>query len=353
MPVTLTSLADLDRLPFDEVLDVRSPAEFAEDHVPGALNLPALSNEERAIVGTIYVQESRFRARRIGAAMVARNVANALDGMLADRDGGWRPLVYCWRGGQRSGSVSTILAQIGWRTDTVAGGYKAYRKLVATACHETPFPGRVMLLDGNTGTAKTDILTALARRGVQVLDLEGAANHRGSVFGARAGGQPSQKWFEGVLARAMARIDPARPVVVEAESSKVGNLIVPPTLWAAMKEAPRLRIRAPLEARAAYLTRAYADLLEDRAALLERIAALRPLHGAEVIAEWTALAEAGAYEGLAAALMARHYDPRYAKQRGDAEGEVLDTDSLTPEAVDALAARIEARLSAGEVPARG
>ena len=140
MPVTLHSLCDLGALPFDQVIDVRSPAEYAEDHLPGAISLPVLSDAERARVGTIYVQEDRFLARKIGAALVARNAAAHIEGPLADRDGGWRPLVYCWRGGQRSGAFTGILQQIGWRAETIAGGYRSYRRLVVAALYDSPFP---------------------------------------------------------------------------------------------------------------------------------------------------------------------------------------------------------------------
>ncbi|MCL4153006.1 UNVERIFIED_CONTAM: hypothetical protein GTU68_052311 [Idotea baltica] len=256
MPTAFSTLNDILNHGFDTVIDVRSPAEFAEDHVPGAINLPALSNEERARVGTIYVQETPFKARKIGAALVARNVAAHLDGPLKDMDGGWQPLVYCWRGGQRSGSFASILSQIGWRAEVVEGGYQSYRNLVHDALYETALPHRLILLDGNTGTAKTDILHRLNALGVQVLDLEGLANHRGSLLGAMEGGQPAQKGFETALACALDALDPKRPVLVEAESSKVGARIVPPSLWSAMKAAPRIEIDAPLDARAQYLANA-------------------------------------------------------------------------------------------------
>ncbi len=344
MPQTLQRLADLKTLPFDQIIDARSPAEFAEDHIPGAVNMPSLSNDERAVVGTIYVQESRFKARKIGAAMVARNIAAHLEGPLADKDGGWRPLVYCWRGGQRSGAFANYLGQVGWRADTIEGGYKSYRKLVSQTCYETPFAPRVVLLDGHTGTAKTDLLHLLAKRGVQVLDLEGAANHRGSAFGARAGGQPSQKWFEGLLAEAMDSFDPARPVIIEAESSKVGARIVPPSIWSAMKDAPRLRIIAPVAARADYLTLAYADLWANPEGLADGLRALEPLHSTETLARWRDLTRAGRFREFTEELMVQHYDPRYGKGRGETVTEVA-TDALDPEALDALAARIEAQLS--------
>jgi tRNA 2-selenouridine synthase len=340
MVLTLDSLSQVANLGFDTVIDVRSPAEWAEDHLPGAVNLPVLDDAERALVGTIYKRESPFRARKIGAALVARNAAAHLEGPLADKPGGWRPLVYCWRGGQRSGAFATILSQVGWRAEVLAGGYKSYRALVVQALYDLPVPSPVIVLDGNTGTAKTELLALLAARGVQVIDLEGLANHRGSLFGMRPGGQPPQKMFETRLALALASLDPARPVVVEAESSRIGDCRLPPRLWRAMVAAPRIGISAPLAARAAYLARAYADLAADSQALLAVIDRMRPMHAAEMIDRWKLLAGQGAYEALAADLMARHYDPRYARQRSQTAArpaQVIRAESLTPEALPALA----------------
>ena len=314
MAITLTSLADLAAMGFDDIIDVRAPAEFAEDHLPGAISLPVLSDAERADVGTIYKQVNPFTARKLGAALVARNAANHLLGPLSDKPGSWRPLVYCWRGGQRSGSFATILAQIGWRVETVAGGYKAWRALVVKAIYDTPFPCPVVVLDGNTGSAKTEILNLLSARGLQVIDLEGIAGHRGSLFGS-LGPQPSQKMFEGRLAMAIAALDPSRPVVIEAESSKVGARSLPPEIWKAMTKAPRVAIDAPLSARADYLVTAYADLVQDGARLAEVIGKLRLVHAAPLIADWQAMAVAGDFAQLAQGLMAEHYDPRYAKHR--------------------------------------
>ncbi|MEL7115197.1 MAG: rhodanese-like domain-containing protein, partial [Pseudomonadota bacterium] len=162
MPVTITSLAQLHAADVDDIIDVRSPAEYAEDHLPGAISLPVLSNAERAEVGTIYTQVSPFKARKLGAALVARNAATHIEGPLADRDGGWRPLVYCWRGGQRSGAFASILSQIGWRAETIQGGYQSYRRLVVDLLHNQALPHKLVLLDGNTGTAKTELLAGVA-----------------------------------------------------------------------------------------------------------------------------------------------------------------------------------------------
>lgn len=347
MSIAFDSLSGLARHGFDTVIDVRSPSEYAEDHFPGAINLPVLDNAERARIGTIYKQESPFQARKLGAALVARNAARHLENTLADRHGGWRPLVYCWRGGQRSGSFTTILQQVGWRAEVIEGGYRSYRRLVTAAMHDRPLQHRLVLLDGNTGTAKTDLLTLLAGQGVQTLDLEQLAAHRGSVFGAVSTPQPSQKAFEGALAMALEDLDPARPVLVEAESSKIGRCLIPPSVWAAMQEAPRIRVTAPLSARAEYLTRAYADLTADREALKETLASLIPLQGRAVVERWQQLADSDALQDLAAELMELHYDPRYGKSRGRADPKILariEADCLSPEALPGLARQIARHL---------
>ena len=297
---------------FDAIIDVRSPSEFAEDHVPGAISLPVMDDAERAQGGTIYVQDSRFRARRIGAALVARNVAHHLETALADKPGGFRPLIYCWRGGQRSGAMATILSQVGWRTAVLAGGYKTYRRSVKTRLYDEAPALRLLLLAGRTGSGKTEILGRLAARGVQVLDLEALAGHRGSVFGGHAGRpQPSQKMFESRLLTALDALDASRPIVVEAEASKVGDRMVPPALWKAMAAAPRLQLSAPLPDRARYLAGHYADVVQDRAAFDAALARLPVYPGRKALAAWRALADAGDLEALAADLIAGHYDPAY------------------------------------------
>lgn len=345
MSYPLPPLSSISSLPFDAIIDVRSPAEYAEDHIPGAINLPVLSNEERAEVGTVYVQESPFKARKIGAALVARNAAMHLQGPLMAQDGGWKPLVYCWRGGQRSGAFTSILQQVGWRSAVVEGGYRAYRRLVKAALYDQTFPVPITLLDGNTGSAKTEVLAQLVKRGVQVIDLEGLANHRGSLFGAQAGGQPSQKAFEGALAQVVVGLDTTRHVVIEAESSKIGNLVIPPQLWQAMKMAPRIEIQAPLAARATYLAQAYQDIVEDPPRLVTTLHRLRAYHAAETISDWQALAASGDMTVLASELMARHYDPRYAKARAQkSDITPLLISGLGANEIEALAARIAAHL---------
>ena len=314
MALTFPTLPDLLNHGFDTVIDVRSPAEYAEDHIPGAISLPVLDNDERARVGTIYKQQSPFLARKLGAALVFRNAADHIEQRLSHHEGGWRPLVYCWRGGQRSGAFGWMLGEIGWRAQTIAGGYRSYRRLVNAMLYDTPLPHRLVLLDGYTGTAKTEILARAAAQGVQVLDLEDCANHRGSLLGD-VGDQPSQKGFESRLAGALCRLDPARPVLVEAESSKIGDRILPPSLWAAMKDAPRIEICAPMAARAHYLVRAYDDILSDGDRLAFKLSFLRPHRGGAVVDGWTALIAAGDKLGVTRALLEQHDDPAYDKSR--------------------------------------
>jgi tRNA 2-selenouridine synthase len=317
---------------FDMLIDVRSPGEFAEDHIPGAVNLPVLTNAERAEVGTIYVQESRFKARRIGAAHVARNVAHHLETALADKPGDFKPLVYCWRGGMRSNAMALILSQVGWRTAVLDGGYRTYRRHVTARLYDGAAPHRFILLDGHTGSGKTELLGKLADRGFQTLDLEGLAEHRGSLFGALAGRpQPSQKLFESRLLAALDALDPARPVIAEAESSKIGDRMIPPALWSRLAEASRIELAAERPNRARYLVTAYSDLVADRPALEAAFARLPEAPSRERLAAWRAMADAGAFAALAEAIMAFRYDPAYDRSRRKHDRPLLGVIPVRPD----------------------
>ena len=319
-----TDLSPAARAGFDAIIDVRSPSEFALDHIPGAINLPVLDDVERAEVGTLYVRSSKFLARRIGAAKVARNIAAHLDGALKDRDGSFRPLVHCWRGGQRSGAMAAVMDQIGWPVTVLDGGYMTWRRTVQTALYGDGADRQVVLLDGGTGSGKTALLARLAERGVQVVDLEGLAAHRGSLFGALKGQpQPSQKLFESRLFVALEGLDPGRPLVVEAESSRIGARTVPPALWAAMGRASVVELSAPVAARAAFSARVYADIAADPSALETALTRLPPHHSKETVAGWKTLAREGQVEALAAALIADHYDPAYRRMAARRDRPVL------------------------------
>lgn len=329
---------------FDAVIDVRSPGEFAEDHLPGAINLPVLDDAERDEVGTLYVQRSKFLARRVGAAYVARNIARHLETALADRPAGFAPLVHCWRGGQRSKAMALILSQVGWPVTVLEGGYRTWRRHVTARLYDGDLEHRLVLLEGGAGSAKTELLGRLAGQGVQTANLEALADHRGSLPGAWAGRpQPSQKLFESRLLAALEALDPTRPVIVEAESSKIGERQLPPALWRAMSAAPRIRVTAPLEARARYLARTYADLAADPEALRVALLKLPSRPGRRRVEDWLALADQGEHAALAAALLAHHYDPAYARSaRADTRpllGEVR-LSRLDAEGLDAAAAEI-------------
>jgi len=299
---------------FDDIIDARSPGEFAEDHIPGAINLPVLDDAERARVGTLHKQSSAFDAKKVGAALVARNIATHLDAWFAGKPKAYRPLVYCWRGGNRSGSLTHILQKIGFAAVQLDGGYKAYRRHVVAELDRLPalFNFRVVL--GPTGSGKSRLLLALADVGAQVLDLEALAAHRGSLLGALPGqAQPSQKSFESAVWAALSGFDPARPVFVESESKKIGSLQVPEALIRTMRSSPCLRLEVPLAARVALLIEDYAHFLDDPEAINERLAHLAELRGRETVAAWQALSRQRAWPALVAALLQQHYDPAYLK----------------------------------------
>jgi tRNA 2-selenouridine synthase len=298
---------------FDAVIDARSPAEHAEDRLPGALNWPVLDDDQRRVVGTAFVQVSAFEARKLGAAMVARNIAGHVERAVRDLPREWQPLVYCWRGGQRSGSLAWFLSQIGFRTVQLEGGYKAFRTVVRAQIETLPQALSFTVLCGRTGSGKTRLLQALAAQGAQVLDLEALAAHRGSVLGGWPGRpQPTQKAFETALWQALRGFDPARPVYVESESARIGRLRVPETLLQRMREHGRCVVVAlPQPERVRLLLQEYAAFAGDVDAFCALLDTLVPLRGRAVVQAWQALARAGDWAGCFALLMAEHYDPLY------------------------------------------
>jgi tRNA 2-selenouridine synthase len=340
---------------FDDIIDARSPAEFALDAIPGAINCPVLDNEERRIVGTLYKQEGAFEARRVGGAMVAANLAKHLREQFADKPRDWRPLVYCWRGGLRSGTMVTWLRLVGWHAVQLRGGYKAFRADVMARIDTLSPQLDLRVLCGPTGSAKTAILGALQQAGAQVLDLEALAGHKGSVLGNVPGvEQPSQKHFETLLAAQLGRFDLSRPVFVEAESRKIGQIAVPTPLLERLRTSPCLEIRATVEARLAFLLRDYAYLGDDREALAQTLGRLHGLVANETLTQWQDWARAGELAPLFEGLMRQHYDPAYARsQRGHLtqlrQAEPVEAPSLSPEAIAALGPALRARV--GDAPA--
>ncbi|MBB4841639.1 tRNA 2-selenouridine synthase [Paucibacter oligotrophus] len=308
-PEALATLAD-----FSAIIDVRSPAEFAEDHIPGALNWPVLDDEERRIVGTLY-KDSPFEARKLGAALVARNIARQLDTHGAGLPRHWRPLVYCWRGGQRSGAMHWFLGQIGFKSRQLAGGYKAYRAEVRGALEALPAGLQLQVLCGRTGSGKTRLLQALRAQGGQVLDLEALAAHRGSVLGALPGqAQPSQKAFDSRLWQSLRALDPSQPIFVESESRKIGQLRLPEALHQAMRNSPHCCwVEMPEAARVQLLLEDYGHFSQQVESFCGLIDGLLALRGRQKIAAWQALARAGDFATVFTELMREHYDPGYEK----------------------------------------
>ena len=328
----------------DTIIDVRSPAEFAEDHIPGAINLPVLSDAERAKVGTIHKQISPFEARKLGASMAATNIARHIQENLKDQAAGWKPLVYCWRGGQRSGSMARILAEIGWVTTVLEGGYKYYRQRVSEELISRVDPLYPVLLQGPTGTAKTHILRAASAAGGQVLDLEGLACHRGSLLGAEPGAdQPGQRHFESLLHQALCQLDSSRPVLIEAESSRIGQCHIPRALWQKMQHAPQILIKADIAARVEFLKRDYAHIIASPETLTVLIDGMVYRHGHAICDEWRRQVSEGDWDGLVTALITDHYDPAYQSSTRRRKGDVLGAitaGGLSPDDIPVLAASV-------------
>lgn len=305
------ALATLDD--FDTVIDVRSEAEFAEDHVPGAVNWPVLNDAERHSIGLEYAQVSPFAATKRGAAIAFRNIAGHIDREVLDKPREWRPLVYCWRGGKRSGSLANALVQIGFRVQVVDGGYQRYRRAVIDALEDLPARFDYRVVCGSTGAGKSRLLQVLKSQGAQVLDLEALANHRGSVLGLVPGTrQPGQKRFESQVWDALRRFDPGRPVFVESESKKVGNLRVPLALIERMRASPCIRLDLPLDGRVRLLLEDYDFFVTDTAGFCARLDALRAIRGHEAVNGWQEAARAGRTEDVFRDLLVMHYDPAYA-----------------------------------------
>jgi tRNA 2-selenouridine synthase len=304
------ALADLAQ--FDTIIDVRSESEFAIDHLPGALNCPVLTDAERAEIGTIYKQVSPFDARRAGAALVAANIARHLRSCFPERPRTWSPLVYCWRGGERSASVAHVMGRVGWRVQQLEGGYRGFRRLVVEALAVLPTRLRYRVLCGATGSGKSRLLGHLQRAGAQALDLEALAAHRGSVLGDLPGcSQPSQKQFETRLWWVLGQLDTARPVFVESESRKVGNCQLPGALLDAMRQSDCVSLDLPVQQRIRLLRDEYRHYDRCPERLSEQLGCLTALHGAATVERWQAMVRKARWDELVGSLLAEHYDPVY------------------------------------------
>ena len=303
-------LSELDQ--FDLVIDVRSPAEFALDHIPGAVNFPVLSNDERAQIGTLYKQVSPFAAKKLGAALVSRNIANHLEHHLLEMPREWRPLIYCWRGGDRSGAFTHILNRIGWKAMQLEGGYQGFRRTVIDGLDQDANAISFQVICGMTGSGKTRVLQEISALGAQILDLEGLAVHRGSVLGNEPNiEQPSQKGFETALWNALRKLDPSKPVFVESESKKVGGLHVPDSLMEKIRNGSCIELRSSTETRVSWLIREYHHFLTDTDNFKRKLALLTAHYGKVQIGKWNEAIDAGKFPELVEELLVKHYDPSY------------------------------------------
>jgi len=326
------NLSQLDQ--FDEIIDVRTPTEFSEDHLPGAINCPVLSNEERITVGTLYTQISPFEARKVGSALVSRNIAIHLESLFRDHPKSWRPLIYCWRGGQRSSAMSIILAQVGWAAHKLEGGYKTYRRDVLKQLAILPSRFDLRVVCGPTGSGKSRLLDALAQTSHQVLDLEGLARHRGSLLGRLPEQQqPSQKWFDSQLLQTLHNFDPEIPVYVEAESKKIGRISLPGGLFDAMHASPCLRIEVPMDIRVHGLLEDYQHYIDHPEQFIENLQPLHRFHGAKQLDHWNEMIRAGDFLTMVGELLTLHYDPSYSRA---ITGHYVQLDNATPLELDDL-----------------
>lgn len=296
---------------FDEVIDVRSPEEHRADHIPGATNLPVLGDGERGRIGAMH-KGSPFDARRAGASLVARNIADHLEGPLADRPADWRPLVYCWRGGQRSRSLTEVMRQVGWDAAQLRGGYKAYRGWVVGRLADLPGTVGLLVIAGRTGVGKTRVLHRLAERGEPTVDLEGLAFHRGSAFGGR-GAQPTQRRFESGLCVALRDASAAAVAVVESESRKIGDIHVPGALLARMRSAPVVELVATVGDRARHIAQEYAEHAVSRDLFGESLSRIVRHAGKRRAERWHGLHEAGRVDELVREMLEQFYDIGYDK----------------------------------------
>lgn len=330
------------------IIDARSPREYEEDHIPGAINLPVVDNEEYAEVGTLH-RTDPMAAYQIGVAYALDNIARHLRDTVSRHDRKTRILVYCFRGGKRSRLWYDALDTIGYRVEKLDGGWKAYRRWVNEQLTVVPAQMRYLVLTGATGCGKTRLLAALQREGAQVLDLESLAVHRGSIIGAIPGRpQPSQKLFDSSLLNVLRGFDPARPVWIEAESKMIGRVRLPEALLQGMARGVTVRVEASMDQRVRLWREDFGHFERDPKALIDRLHYLKPLIGGEEFRAWTALAEAGDVVALFERLMRNHYDPAYQRSflRHYADFEaapLVRLEDLTQEGLQPVARTLRAR----------
>ena len=323
MTVPIRIVKNWELIDVDQVIDVRSPKEFETDHIPGALNLYVLSDNQHEIVGRTY-KKSPFEAKKLGSSYVFANISRHLDYVLRHKPKEFHPLFYCARGGQRSKSFATICAEVGWQCSILEGGYKRYRSQVLSNLETLSEKLKIIIISGRTGTGKTRILEELSRRGENIIDLEHLARHRGSLLGSLPGvQQPQQKLFETSLCNKIMTLELEHPVFIEAESSKIGNVQIPKPLWRAMQNSPQILIKSDRPRRADYLLKNYVSLKKNPEGLFQLFRLLEKSGLNSVSKKCRKFITEQDWVSLANALLQSHYDKRYDRSINNNERQII------------------------------
>jgi tRNA 2-selenouridine synthase len=296
------------------IVDARTPLEFAEDHLPGAINVPILTNPERVEIGTLYRQQGPQTARKRGLELTCHRFPSIV-AVIAEAAKGRPVLVYCWRGGLRSESIAMLLEMTGYPVVKLAGGYKAFRATVSTFFEAVSLPVQLVVLHGMTGSGKTEFLLQLPQDRYTVIDLEGLARHRGSAFGALGmGEQPPQKLFESLLWNAFRQAPVDRPIVVEGESKRIGRITLPGNLYEVMAESTKVWCLVSVPTRVKRLSAEYAKE-EYRQPMAEALERIRKKLGGSQYEELHNKLAAWDIPGVAQDLIEQYYDKLYYRVR--------------------------------------
>ncbi|PPR11352.1 MAG: tRNA 2-selenouridine synthase [Alphaproteobacteria bacterium MarineAlpha11_Bin1] len=294
------------------IVDVRSPSEFKEDHIPGSINLPVLSDNEFKKVGTIYKEVSPFDASKIGAALVSKNISTHLGEYFYDKPQTTKFVFYCARGGKRSSSFAQVCSMVGWPTCVIDGGYKAYRKHVTGSIEKLCNGYKFLLIGGKTGTGKTEILNHLEVKGYDVLNLERLAVHRGSLLGAHKDqDQPAQKLFETRIFEKIKTFNDQKTIFAEAESNKIGRVFIPAALWKKMKAAPIFIIENQNEHRVSFILKEYDPDFLQRKAIPNLLSFIDKKSNAIDTEKLRKLVSEGKWSEFVQEILTSHYDPLY------------------------------------------